>query len=95
MISVFLFSHAPTFFVVGLLLGLLSGVWLLFASYSCDAHLARWSYFLPLLTIRLVVTYPQRCLAPFLLQHVAFLFCLPLLLRVFRIVTSIGAAESL
>ncbi len=93
MISQILSTHASSLFALGFLLGMLAGWWFLFASYSCDVRLARWSYFLPLLTIRLVVTYPQRCLAPFLLQLFAILLCLPLFFRLLSLFSAVGANE--
>jgi hypothetical protein len=91
MISQLFSGYAAILFAVGLLLGWLAGVWFLFASYSCNVRLARWSYYLPLLTIRLVVTYPRQCLAPFLLQLFALLLCLPLFFRFLSLFSAIQA----
>jgi hypothetical protein len=93
-ISKFIAPYATRLFVAGLLLDILAGLWLLFASYDCDARIARLSYFFPFLTLRLVLTYPERCLAPFLLQHAALLFCVPQMLRFFQFARSIEASGS-
>jgi hypothetical protein len=91
MISQLFSTPASILFAVGFLVNLLAGWWFLFASYSCNARLARWSYFLPMLTIRLVVTYPRQCLAPFLLQLFALLLCLPLFFRFLTLFSLIQA----
>jgi hypothetical protein len=84
----FLSSFAVKLFVAGVVLSVISGTWFLFASYACDPDLARWARFRPLNTIRLVVSYPERCLVPCLLQCVAFLMCLPLFVGFLRLFAS-------
>ena len=94
-LSEFLSTFAARLFIAGIILGVISGVWFLFASYACDPHLARWVRFRPANAIRLVVTYPERCLVPYLLQWVAFILCVPLFLHFFQLFTSAWGGNGL
>ena len=76
-------------FGLGVVLQLIASVWFLFASYSCDVRMARWCRYFPILTIRLLLDYPERCLAPFILQHVSLLLFLPTLFRFLRLFSSV------
>jgi hypothetical protein len=77
-------STSAVLFAVGFGINAIAGVWFLFASYSADRRLARWSRALPILSIRLVAEHPNKCLIPFILQHIGVLLCLPLIVRFLR-----------
>jgi hypothetical protein len=76
--------------VIGLGVNVIAGTWFLFASYSADRRLAHWSQYLPILTIRLVVEHPGKCLAPFILQHIGILFFIPFLCHFGRLFDAVG-----
>ena len=63
--------------IVGIVLGLVGGVWLCFASYKVDhqqAHIA--AFYVPLRTIKIVLEHPRECLAPFLIQLLGLVLAL-------------------
>ena len=64
--SAFLSAHADFLFWSGVVTGLISAIWLLFAAYQCDNTLARWMIFFPPIALFFVFRYPRECLGPFL-----------------------------
>jgi len=68
MIGTFMAEHSLGMLVIGAALSLVGSVWLLFAGYQCDTRLARRVQWFPILTLKMVLQYPDRCLKPFLLQ---------------------------
>jgi len=77
----FISPQVKFLFGAGVLLNIFASIWFLFASYGCDVRLARWSCFVPFASVKFALVHPERCLAPFILQHVALLLCLPMVLR--------------
>ncbi|RBP43703.1 hypothetical protein DES53_105102 [Roseimicrobium gellanilyticum] len=90
MIPQFFHSWTAPLFVTGLVVGVVGWVWFLFASYRADAHMARWSRFLPMLAIRLALEHRETCLKPFILLHLGGLLCLP---QVLRMVSAMSVVE--
>lgn len=68
MISSLLVDYSSQLLTLGVFLSLVGSVWLLFAGYQCDPHLARRALFFPIWTLKLVCEYPGRCLKPFFLN---------------------------
>jgi len=68
MIDTFMAEHSFGLILTGVVFSVVGSVWLLFAGYQCDPKLARWAVWFPILTLRMVLRYPERCLKPFLLQ---------------------------
>jgi hypothetical protein len=87
--QVFHFWATPLF-VGGLAVSGIAWVWFLFASYQADPARARWSRFLPILSIRIALEHPETCLKPFILSHVGLLLCLP---QILRLMSGIAAVE--
>jgi hypothetical protein len=57
--------------IAGILVGVVGGIWLLFASYKADrdqAHIA--AFYVPARMIKIVLEHPKECLTPFLIQQV-------------------------
>jgi hypothetical protein len=57
----------------GIVLGIVSAIWFLFAAYSCDVSLARWMFLFPPLGLVFVFRYPETCLRPFIVNLLALL----------------------
>jgi hypothetical protein len=84
MISRFLSDHSLEVFVVGVVFSVVGSVWLLFAAYQCDARLARRAQWFPILTLRLVLQLPERCLRPFILHCLGIVLLLCGILGMWR-----------
>ena len=55
--------------IAGVIVGIVGGIWLQFASYKIDrqqAHIA--AFYAPMRMIKIVVEHPKKCLIPFLIQ---------------------------
>ena len=77
MLSQFIIAHAFEFLLAGVLISLISGIWILFAAYQSDISLARITYFLfPVLIYKIVLEHPEKCLLPFIINMIGFVFFL-------------------